>query len=65
MTAHPVVTTGQDERRQRAVEAAVHSSEMEGLTPSAETVADLAEYAEGTVDVDELVRRTKARHGVG
>jgi hypothetical protein len=48
----------------RAVADAAHSSEMEGLTSSAEYRADAAAFVEGEFDADELGRRTRARYGL-
>jgi hypothetical protein len=51
--------------RQRAVEDAIHSGEMEGLTVDPATRADADEYAAGRIDSDEFVARTRARYGLG
>jgi hypothetical protein len=51
--------------RERAVEDAVHSATMEGLTVTPATRADADEYAAGAIDVDELIARVDARHRVG
>lgn len=48
--------------RARAVEEAVHSGEMEGFTVTPATRADADEYAAGTIDIDELGARIRARH---
>ena len=50
--------------RARAVGDAEHSGAMEGLEASPEFHADAAEYVEGTIDLDEFGRRTRARNGV-
>lgn len=50
--------------RERAVEDAIHSGEMEGLSVSAEFEAEAAEYASGAIDIDEFGRRVRARNGV-
>ncbi len=50
--------------RRRIVEEAVHSSEMEGLAVSSETLQDAEEYINGEIDAHELVTRTRARHGL-
>lgn len=53
------------EQRQRAVEDAVHSGEMEGLHVDPETRADADAYVAGRIDSDELVARARARYGLG
>ncbi|HRN30264.1 MAG TPA: hypothetical protein PK781_01600 [Terrimesophilobacter sp.] len=53
------------EQRQRAVEEAVHSGEMEGLHVDPDTRADADAYVAGRIDSDELVARTRARYGLG
>lgn len=50
--------------RRRAVDEAVHSGEMEGLHVDRETLDDADRYVTGEIDVDELVRRTRARYGL-
>ena len=60
----PIVTAAEREARLRAVEDAAHSSEMEGLRATPEYQADAAAYVAGAFDVDELVRRTRARYGL-
>ena len=51
--------------RQRRVEDAIHSNEMEGLHGNADTLADADEYVAGRIDSDELVARARARYGLG
>jgi hypothetical protein len=51
--------------RQRRVEDAIHSNEMEGLHVNADTLADADEYVAGRIDSDELVARARARYGLG
>ena len=63
MSTAPITAT-EPESRGRAVSDAAHSSTMEGLTASPEFHADAAEYVEGTIDLDEFGRRTRARNGV-
>lgn len=53
------------EQRQRAVEEAVHSGEMEGLHVDPATLADADAYVAGRIDSDELVARARARYGLG
>ena len=52
-------------RRERVVEEAIHSGEMEGLHVDPATRADTAEYVAGRIDSDELVARARARYGLG
>ena len=51
-------------RRDRVVSEAAHSSAMEGLASSPEYRADAAAYVDGTIDIDELGRRTLGRYGL-
>ncbi len=48
--------------RQRRVEDAIHTNEMEGLHVNADTLADADEYVAGHIDSDELVARARARY---
>jgi len=50
--------------RERAVEEAIHSGEMEGLSVSGAFDADAADFARGAIDLDEFGRRVRARNGV-
>ena len=50
--------------RERIVEEAMHSGEMEGLHVDPATRADAAEYVAGRIDSDELVARARARYGL-
>lgn len=50
--------------RQRRVEEAIHSGEMEGLSVSPATLADAADYIDGVINSGELVNRTRARYGL-
>ena len=50
--------------RARAVGDAEHSGTMEGLEVSPEFHADAAAYVEGTIDLEEFGRRTRARNGI-
>ncbi|NQX27257.1 antitoxin VbhA family protein [Microbacteriaceae bacterium VKM Ac-2854] len=59
------ITAAERARRRCDVDAAAHSSEMEGLRSSAEFRIDAEAYVDGTIDADELVARTRARYGVG
>ena len=50
--------------RQRRVEDAIHSNEMEGLHVNADTLTDADDYVAGRIDSDELVARARARYGL-
>lgn len=50
--------------RVRAVEDAVHSGEMEGLSVSPAFDTDADEYARGAIDLTEFRRRVRARNGI-
>jgi hypothetical protein len=58
------ISAAERELRERVVADAAHSSEMEGLSSTAEYRADAAAFVEGEFDADELVRRTRARYGL-
>ena len=45
-----------------AVASAWGSVNAEGLTPTGDFARDAAEFTEGAIDVDELLRRAIARH---
>jgi hypothetical protein len=59
------ITESERAERQRRVEDAIHSNEMEGLHVNADTLADADEYVAGRIDSDELVARARARYGLG
>lgn len=48
-----------------AVEDAVRSASVEGLTVTLATRADSADCVAGAIDVDELIARVDGRHRVG
>ncbi|MEY9846099.1 hypothetical protein ABH940_003184 [Streptacidiphilus sp. BW17] len=50
------------ESRRRALSSAIGSVRAEGLTPSADYLADAEDYAAGRISADELVERAEARH---
>ena len=50
--------------RARQVGSVVHSAAMEGLHVTAAARAELDHFAEGGLEVEELVRRTRARYGL-
>lgn len=49
-------------RRQAIVDAARHSSELEGGRSSDHARADQDAYVEGLLELDELLRRVRERH---
>ncbi|MDR1264156.1 MAG: hypothetical protein LBK42_00955 [Propionibacteriaceae bacterium] len=55
----------QERRRQRRLDEAIHSSEMEGAVITAELRADGARYVAGLIDPEEMLERAKARYGIG
>ena len=50
--------------RERRVEEAIQSGEMEGLTVDPDTKVDSDDYIVGVIDSDELVARARARYGL-
>ena len=50
--------------RQRLLDEAFHSSEMEGAVVSDELRADGARYVAGLIDPEEMLDRAKARYGI-
>lgn len=64
MSDQEVVAEAERAERQRRVEDAVHSNEMEGLHVNGDTLADAEEYVAGRIDSDELVARVRARYGL-
>jgi Antitoxin VbhA len=59
-----VATEHDRTERQRRVEDAIHSNEMEGLHVNDDTLADADDYVAGRIDSDELVARARARYGL-
>lgn len=51
--------------REKAVQAAIHSGEMEGLPMTAATRADTADYVAGEIDLEQLEARIRARYQIG
>lgn len=47
--------------RRENVTRAIHSAELEGQAVSADFMHDATEYVKGTINADQLVKRTKAR----
>jgi hypothetical protein len=50
--------------RQRRLDEAIHSSEMEGAVISSELRADGARYVAGLIDPEEMLDRAKARYDI-
>lgn len=59
------ITAAERENRERTAAEAIHSSEMEGLTVTAQFVQDSGDYISGEIDASQLVARTRARYGLG
>lgn len=53
------------ELRERTVQEAIHSGEMEGLRVDPVTRSDADAYIAGHIGSDELVARAQARYGLG
>lgn len=51
-------------RRRAAVERVRHDARLEGQRVTEQSRADQDEYVAGAIDLDELGRRVRARHGV-
>ncbi len=51
-------------KRERAIRAARHTSELEGSSSTAETRADQDAYVRGEIDVQQLGARVRARYGL-
>ena len=56
--------TAQRAERQRIIEEAIHSNEMEGLPVTADARADAVAFVSGMIDEDELVQIARARYGL-
>ena len=50
--------------RAAAMAEATHSAYLSGLTITPESLADGGAYVRGDIDIDELVRRVRARYGL-
>lgn len=50
--------------RQRRVDSAIHSGEMEGMRVAPATRADAGDYVAGRITSDELVERARSRYGL-
>lgn len=64
MPDEEAITEAERAERQRRVEDAIHSNEMEGLHVNGDTLADADDYVAGHIDSDELVARARARYGL-
>jgi hypothetical protein len=64
MMAADRITSAERAERQRRVEEAEHSAEMEGVEVTEQWRADAARYVAGEIDTDELVAITRARYGL-
>lgn len=52
------------QERAAALAEATHSAYLEGLTITPETLADGEAYVRGDIDIDEVIRRVRARYGL-
>lgn len=50
--------------RERRVEEALHSGEMEGFSVDSATLVDSDDYVAGVIESDEIVARARARYGL-
>ncbi len=53
----------QVERREKVADA-VHSGRLEGRDPSPQFLADAKKYADGKIEAEEVVERTRKRYGL-
>ncbi|NHF61853.1 antitoxin VbhA family protein [Microcella pacifica] len=60
----PSITPAEIALRRTVLEQAEHSGEMEGLHINEAARADGEDYANGRIDIDELVGRGRARYGL-
>lgn len=58
------ITAAESVERQRRVDDAIHSGEMEGMHVAPATRADAGDYVAGRITSDELVERARARYGL-
>ncbi|WP_036284129.1 antitoxin VbhA family protein [Microbacterium luticocti] len=58
------ITAAERAEREKAVTAAIHSGEMEGLPMTEATRADTADYVAGEIDLDQLEARVRSRYGI-
>ena len=58
------LTPDEQAERERAVAAATHSLEMEGLSLPVESQADAEDYVAGRAESAELIARARARYGL-
>ena len=64
MAQQHILPSALEVNRARQVASMVHSAAMEGLHVTAAARAELDHFAEGGLEVEELVRRTRARYGL-
>ena len=56
----PAISAEEQQRRREIADDSIHSLEMEGLTVSDRQLANIDDYVAGTIDMDELIARTRA-----
>ena len=59
-----VMTPIDETQRRLSIEAAIHSTEMEGGHVTAEFRSDARDFIDGTIDARGLVNRTRIRYGL-
>ena len=64
MAQQHILPSALEVNRARQVASMVHSAAMEGLHVTAAPRTELDHFAEGGLEVKELVRRTRARYGL-
>jgi len=64
MMAISTTTKTESVARQRRVDAAIHSGEMEGVHVTSATRADAGDYVADRITSAELVERARARYGL-
>ena len=64
MAQQHILPPAREVDRAQQVASVVHSAAMEGLHVTTATRAEMGHFAEGGLEVEELVRRTGARYGL-
>lgn len=64
MAQQHILPPAREADRAQQVASVVHSAAMEGLHVTTATRTEMDRFAEGGLEVEELVRRTRARYGL-
>ena len=64
MAQQHILPPAREVDRAQQVASVVHSAAMEGLHVTTATRTEMDRFAEGGLEVEELVRRTRARYGL-